>query len=52
MLAGGQEVADRRKEMAPRRRIAVLIVAALPAGTGVAVAVSADAAEADSEGTR
>jgi hypothetical protein len=37
-----------------RRRIAVLIVAALPsvAGAGVAAAVSADGAEADSEGTR
>jgi hypothetical protein len=38
--------------MALRRRIAVLIVAASRREAGVAVAVSADAAEADSEGTR
>jgi ABC-type cobalamin transport system permease subunit len=40
--------------MALRRRIAVLVVGALlsVAGAGVAAAVSADAAEADSEGTR
>ncbi len=38
--------------MVLRSRIPVWVVAALPAGAGLAVAVRVDAAEGNSEGTR